>query len=472
MKIIGRDHEKKALADYFKSERPEFVAVYGRRRVGKTFLIKESFENDFSFYFTGSANANMQDQLHNFNAALNQYGKVSYPFPKSWFEAFEQLVHLLEHSSDTKKVIFLDEVPWMDTPRSKFIPALEYFWNSWASSRPDILLIVCGSATSWMMNNLIQNKGGLYNRITRRMFIEPFTLNECERYFHENNIVMSRYQIAEYYMILGGIPYYLNLIDKKLSLAQNIDKLCFSKNGELTDELDRLYASLFKYSENHIKIVEFLSRKSKGMTRDEISRNTKISDGGGLVKNLVELEQCGFIRKYHAFGKKKGYLYQLIDFYTLFYFKFMINNTFSDSQFWLKSIDSARHRSWSGYAFEQVCLTHVLQIQKKLGVSGVLTNISSWRGETSDTGAQVDLIIDRNDGVINLCEMKYSGTGLFAIDKKYSENLNRKKSVFIQKSGSRKAIHLTMVTTYGIQKNIYSDMIQSEVTLNDLFDAL
>ena len=470
MKITGRIAEQATLIEYVESDKPEFVAVYGRRRVGKTFLIKESLNDKFAFYLTGLANAGMGMQLHNFNAAIQKYGGMPYPLVNTWFDAFGQLTHLLEHSSRKgKKIIFLDELPWMDTHRSEFITALEHFWNGWASSRPDILLIVCGSATSWMISKLIKNHGGLHNRITRRMPVEPFTLGECEEFYRANNIVMSRYQMVESYMILGGIPYYLSLFDKSMSLAQNIDALCFSRNGALREEFASLYASLFKHSENHKKVVESLAGKTKGLTRDEIIVSTKLSDGGGLSKTLEELEQCGFIRRYNAFDKKTKYqLYQLVDFYTLFYLNFMRNKKFNDEHSWSNFIDNAQHRAWSGYAFEQLCMAHVKQLKNKLGISGVLTHTASWKSQKSDPGAQVDLLIDRNDNVINLCEMKYAGAE-FVIDKKQDENLRNKKEAFLRETKTRKTVHLTMVTTYGVKRNEYSGHIQSEIKMEDLF---
>lgn len=470
MKIVGRNVERAALAEYFASDKPEFVAVYGRRRVGKTYLIREFFANDFAFYATGLADTGMQMQLHNFNTALQKYGQVPYPLANTWFDAFEQLTHLLENSSNKgKKVIFLDELPWMDTHKSGFITALEHFWNGWASSRSDILLIVCGSATSWMINKLIKNHGGLHNRVTRRMPIKPFTLGECEEFYKNNGIVMSRHQMVESYMILGGVPYYLSLMNKGLSLAQNIDSLCFSKSGVLQDEFSSLYASLFKQSENHVKVVEALGRKTKGMTREEIIAATKLSDGGGLSKTLEELEQCGFIRRYNSLGKKvKDQLYQLVDFYTLFYINFIKGSKYDDEHFWSNSIDSAKHRAWSGYSFEQVSMSHIDQIKHKLGISGILTSIASWRSGTVTPGAQVDLLIDRNDNVVNICEMKYANTE-FAIDKKYEESLRNKREAFLTEEKSRKAVHITMVTTYGVKKNEYSGIVQSEVRMDDLF---
>ena len=469
-KIIGRIAEKAAFKAYLESKKPEFVAVYGRRRVGKTFLIRETFKNSFDFYVTGLANTGQQMQLRNFNSSLQKYGNMPYPQCKTWFDSFEQLKHLLEFSANKKKkVVFIDELPWMDTHRSDFIASLEHFWNSWASSRPDVLLIVCGSATSWMINKLIKNRGGLHNRVTHRMYLEPFTLCECEAYYKENGIVMNRYQIVESYMITGGIPYYLSLMDKGLSLSQNVDMLCFMQNGALTDEFDNLYASLYKNSENHVKVVEALGKKKKGLTRDEIVNFTKLPNGGGLTKVLEELEQCGFIRKYNSFGKKHySCLYQLVDFYTLFYLNFMKGNTYNDEHYRLNTIDSGKHRAWSGYAFEQVCMMHLKQIKNKLGISGVLTHASSWRSASSAPGAQIDLLIERNDQIINLCEVKFSNAE-FRIDKKYEENLRNKRDAFIRETKTRKAVHLTMITTYGVKQNEYSDMIQSEVKMEDLF---
>jgi len=469
MEIIGRLNEQHSLQQYVESDKPEFVAVYGRRRVGKTFLIKEYFNKTFSFYISGLANATKAEQLENFNAVLTAYGKTPYSRAKNWTEAFRQLIHLLEHSRKKgKKVIFIDELSWFDTPRSGFITGLEYFWNSWASSRPDILLIVCGSATSWIINKLLKNRGGLHNRVTRRMLIEPFNLSECEAFFQHKKIALNKKSIVESYMIFGGIPFYINMFEKGLSLAQNVDKLCFSQTGGLYDEFSILYSSLFKHSEKHEFIVKTLAKKKMGMTREEIINETKLQ-GGGLTAILEELEQCGFIRSYNAYEKRtKERLYQLIDFYSLFYLNFMKNNRQSDNHFWTTLIGNAKHRAWSGYAFEQVCMQHTAQIRHKLGISGVVTYSSAWRSKKSEPAAQIDLLIDRNDGIINLCEMKYSENE-FIIDKKQDENLRNKKATFINETQTRKAVHFTMITTHGVKHNEYWNNIQSEVTMNNLF---
>jgi len=468
--IIGRKREQYLLNQYVESEKPEFIAVFGRRRVGKTFLIKEYFNYKFAFYFSGVENTDKLQQLENFNTALRKYGNEYYPTADSWFRAFEQLIQMLEKTKKTgKRVIFIDELPWLDTPRSGFIQALEYFWNTYASEKSDIMLIVCGSATSWMLNKLIKNRGGLHNRVTRQIFIEPFTLKECEEFLKQKKIILNRHQIIESYMIIGGIPYYLEQFEKSFSLPQNIDNLFFKSKGILRFEFERLFSSLFKRSERYIQIIEILAKKRQGLIRDEIVTASGFSDGGTLTKILEELEQCGFIRSYYAYGKlTKERLYQLVDFYSLFYLNFIKNNRHKDENYWTNLIDNAKHRAWSGYAFEQVCMQHIKQIRHKLGISGVVTYTASWRSKKSEPAAQIDLVIERNDKVINLCEIKYANEE-FTIDKNLDDNLRHKRGAFKYETKTRKAVHQTMITTYGIKHNMYWNNIQSEVVANDLF---
>ena len=358
----------------------------------------------------------------------------------------------------------------MDTPKSNFVSALEHFWNSWASARSDIKLIVCGSATSWMIEKLINNQGGLHNRLTHRMPIEPFTLQECKQYFDAKGFNYSNREIAECYMIMGGVPFYLKQMQKGFSVAQNIDSLFFEVGCALDGEFDNLYRALFKYSENYIRIVEALSSKGKGLTRQEIIQQTKLPNNGGLTTMLKELESCGFIRQYEPFAKqKKDTLFQLTDFFTLFYFRFIQKNRYRDEHFWTNSLGSGTHRSWSGYAFEMLCLAHIAQIKKALGISGVQSLTSSWRSTISEEGAQIDLVIDRKDQTVNLCEMKYAQKE-FVIDKKYDEVLRHKTAAFQEETQTRKSLQLTFVTTYGVKQNSYSGHIQKEVLLEDLFE--
>ena len=419
---------------------------------------------------TGIANATLEEQLDNFNTAFNaQHPKLS-TVSETWLEAFEQIKKCIAKSRKKKKVIFIDELPWFDTPKSNFIRALEHFWNSWASARTDIVLIVCGSAASWMINKLINNRGGLHNRVTQRMRIEPFTLQECKEYSKSRKMNLDHYHIIQLYMVLGGIPFYWDEVEKALSATQNVNKICFSKNGLLRTEFQNIFKSLFNKAEKHELIVATLAKKTKGFTRKEIIEDSKISDGGGLSTILNELEESGFIRKYIPFNKKsRDSLYQLIDFYSLFYMNFIQNHQLTDKDFWLKAIDNPKHRAWSGYAYEQVCLYHLDQIKKALGISGIITNTSSWRSKNLENGVQIDLVIDRRDQAINLCEMKFS-INKFEIDKKCDEDLRNKVGTFCTETKTRKSVFMTMITTFGLQNNQYSGNVQQDLNMDILFD--
>lgn len=470
MRIVGREKERKALKQYFESGQPEFLAVYGRRRIGKTFLIREHFNGTFDFYMTGLANGCKEEQLEAWNAAIGKSFGGRAGNAESWLDAFAELRNRLEKKSKSKrKVIFLDEIPWMDTPKSGFLTALEHFWNGWASGRTDIFLIVCGSATSWVVNNLLKNKGGLHNRVTRRMRLLPFTLNEVEQYLDEKEINLGRYRICEAYMIFGGVPYYYSLLGKGLSLPQNVDALCFDDDGMLRGEFEEIYSTLFKNSEKYIKIVSALSSKAKGLTRGEIIRTSKVPSGGGLTRILEELELCGFIRTYPSFSLDENLcLYQLTDPFSLFHLRFIRGRKPKNPKFWTSNLESPSLSAWKGYAFEQVCLFHCEQIKQALGIAAIGTEVSSWRSRTVKPDAQIDLLIDRKDGIINLCEMKYSKAE-YAISAKEETALRSKVAVFEAQTCTKKAVHLTMVTTYGVTQNSHSGIVQAEVKLDGLF---
>lgn len=471
--IIGRTEYLKTLQDLYLSEKSEFVAVYGRRRVGKTFLIRTAFEDRFTFQVTGLSKTSMTQQIINFNLALRKLvPEYDDTVAKDWFLAFQQLIAFLESQGEEKKIVFIDELPWFDTPKSGFIPALEHFWNSWAAARTDILLIVCGSAASWMVNKLINNRGGFHNRVTKRMKIIPFTLHECEQFLKIKNVQLDRYQIIQLYMVLGGIPFYWDEVKPGKSAAQNIEDICFSENGILRNEFKNLYKSLFNKHERHSAIVNALAKKSMGLTRDEIIAETGLPNAGSTSRLLDELEESGFILKYHSPGKKtRNSIYQLVDFYSLFYLKFIKDTQGRDTNQWINLIDSPRQRAWSGYAFEQVCISHLPQIKKALGISGIHSTSYAWRSSTVKDGAQVDLIIDRRDQVINLCEMKFSINN-FAIDSKYAEELRNKIGVFTAETKTRKSVFITMVTTYGLQVNSNSvGLVQNDIKMDALFET-
>lgn len=474
--LIGRDKEKQILQNALTEEYSQFVAVYGRRRVGKTFLIRESYDYKFTFQFTGAANTSSRKQLARFRMALKEHGLTDMPKVfANWMTALSELKRYINLQPEGKKIIFLDELPWMDAPRSGFLSELESFWNGWASARKDIVFVVCGSATSWMVKKIIKNKGGLHNRLTHRIALKPFSLRLCEELVQSRGIEMTRKQILNGYMIFGGVPYYWSLLQKGYSLTQEIDRLIFTNDGDMYDEFSMLYASLFKKPEPYIKIISLLAGKKEGMTRIELIDKGGLEDNGALSKILDDLEWCGFIRGYTVIGKQvKDEIFQLIDHYTLFYYEF-IHGKRHGKNFWQAMEGKPQYNNWCGRAFERVCLWHTDQIKQKIGISGVLTNEYAWRhvpknqsAEPKSEGVQIDLLLDRSDGIIDLCEIKYS-SDKYSITEAYHEKLNRRKAVFAEVTKTRKALHTVLITTYGLANNAYVGDIQNEIQLDDLF---
>lgn len=472
--IIGRNKEQRLLLSLLESNKSEFAAVYGRRRVGKTYLVRETFNYNFAFQHTGIQDATMKEQLEEFHHSLLIAGLKKSKKPRNWSQAFFMLGQLLATMQEGKKVVFIDELPWMDTPCSKFVTSLDHFWNGWAATRKDIVLVVCGSATSWIISNIVMNYGGLHNRLTRQIHIDPFTLNECELFTQAKHLGMNRRNILETYMVLGGIPFYWDFLQKELSWAQNIDHLFFQRNGEMRHEFNALYASLFRRPQAYIDVVTALGTKKVGMTRSEIIEAIGTDNGGGLTKVLNELEECDFIRSYTSIGKtKKETLYQLIDNFTLFHFKFLADSSINDEHYWSSILNKPVYNAWSGLAFERVCLHHISQIKQALGISGIISNVLSWAyrpKSKKEKGVQIDLILDRSDGVINLCEMKFA-KDKFEITANDDKELRRKASIFENKTATRKAVTTVMITSYGLVRNEWANAIQCQATMDDLFKA-
>ena len=466
--IIGRAEEKKLLNKLLDSKKSEFIAVYGRRRVGKTFLIREFLDEKIVFQASGLANSGTNEQLKSFFQSLKRYDESAEVMPNDWLDAFELLISYLSKLTVARKVVFLDELPWMDTPNSGFLSALEHFWNGWASARKDVVLIVSGSATSWMMNNLILNHGGLYGRLTHKIHLNPFTLDETDYFLKTKHINFTKYELAECYMILGGIPYYLDFLEKSLSLAQNIDRMIFNPNGQLYREFETVYSSLFRNKELYIKTVEALSKKSSGLTRNDIIKAANLKSGSALSTVLNDLENCGFIRKYSILKSQNNAIYQLSDFFTIFHFRFVVKSSFYNLQFWSNIQRTPEFYAWAGCTFEMLVMQNVEKIKQKLGIQGVQADIYAWRSKTSDPGAQIDLVIDRQDNTINLCEIKFSESE-YVITKSYDKVLRNKISAFVTETKARKSIQLTFITTYGLKRNEYSSIAQNEVLMDDLF---
>ena len=471
-KIIGRKEEIEILKSCLNSRNPEFVVVYGRRRIGKTYLIKNFFGEQFSFYATGVFGIRNKEQLSAFHESLKEYGDDEGFCPKDWFEAFGRLKKLLNKEDvnrdviSGKKIVFLDEVPWMSTSNSGFRAALDFFWNSWASTQNDLLLIVCGSATSWILNNLLYDKGGFFHRITRRIHLGPMSLKECEEFLQYKDIDIPRHQIVEYYMFFGGVPYYYSLIDRRLSLAQNVNELFFNKNGALRDEFVFLFHSLFKNPDHHIDIIRLLSESKNGLTRDELDKAMTQISGGSLDRALKELTECDFIRKYNNFTMKaKGSVYQIIDPMLLFYLEYVESGKQKE---WLTFVGSNKYYSWCGSAFEIVCLLHVDQIKQLLGIRGVNTEEFSWRSRKKAGGAQIDLLLDRRDKTITICEMKYTADP-FELTGEYSENLAHKKKILLEETKTDKAVNIVMITSLGLTDNSNRHEITDDFTEDQLF---
>ena len=470
--LIAREEERGILLDALRKDESQFIAVYGRRRVGKTYLIRETYHDSFTFQHAGFAAGKRKQQLQAFYHSLQEYGLSECKQPDNWMAAFELLKILVRRATAPRKIIFLDELSWMDTPRSDFMVALEGFWNGWVSARRDVVLIVCASATSWMIRKIIHNRGGLYNRLTGRIYLKPFTLGQCEEYLTANHMALPRVQILEGYMILGGIPYYWSYMKPGLSLSQNIDAMFFAEHAPLKEEFAYLFASLFKNPDIYIKIVSALGTKKAGMTREEISKSLKEDANGSLSEKLEDLENCGFIRSYREYGnRKKGTVFQLTDGFVLFHYRFL-ENPVNDGHYWTNQLNTPARNTWCGLAFERVCLLHVPQIKQKLGITGVLTDVCTWQcrkdPEKGLSGSQIDLLLVRADRVINLCEMKYASDE-YTVTAADDRAIRRKVSDFLTATQSRSAIHVTLCTTYGLHESPYAGRIQALITCDDLF---
>ena len=477
--IVGRQAEIAELEKLYHSDRPEFVAVYGRRRVGKTFLIKQALKGRITFQHTGvspidqdSDRGQMRMQLESFYYALLNQGLEGYKPPKTWMEAFFLLEQLLQNlDNGERQVVFIDELPWMDTPRSGFLPAFENFWNGWCSGRDNIMLIVCGSATSWILSNLSRNKGGLYGRLTSEIKLSPFTLRECAMYFRHAGIEMSQYDILQSYMVFGGIPYYISYFQKGLSFEQNVDNILFGSKPRLRDEFNRLFAAIFSHPDDSKKIVRLLATRHAGFTREEISKGTGLPLGGGLSTTLAALAESDFITGYTPYGMPKSTVfYKLMDNFCLFWLKYVEPNS-KDAGFLTDNMASDILKAWHGVAFEEVCWQHIQPIKRALGIDGVRASLSAWamRGDDSQDGAQIDMLIVRDDNVVNLCEMKFASTP-YSISKDEEMRLRHRIEALKATLSPKQTVHLTMITTYGVAYGKHSGIVQKEVRMEDLFE--
>ncbi|WP_406030159.1 ATP-binding protein [Succinivibrio sp.] len=482
--LIGRENEIKKLNELYHSEDAELIALYGRRRVGKTYLIDEVFRDRLNFRHAGlspidSEKENvkahlMKDQLTHFFRSLTMQGYKGKKTPESWLEAFYMLEDLLveKYKDNERIVVFLDEMQWLDTPKAKFMTGFEAFWNGWACHRKNLMVIVCGSSSSWILTNIINNHGGLYGRVTFEIKLKPFTLRECEQFLTSKEICMSRYDVIQAYMMVGGIPYYLRYFNKRLSLAQNINEIFFADEAPLKDEFNRMFASLFKNAEPIKQIIKAIASKNKGITRKELSEITGVTDSGEVSRQLNALIAGDFIIKYKSFGdNKRDEIYKLVDPFSYFYLTFLDKSSDNRNIDWINIEDSSRVLSWKGYAFENVCWNHIHQIKMALQIGGVSTTEALWskRGDENTRGTQIDLIIVRKDNVVHMCEIKFYNDE-FEVDKDYHLILERRKKILREQIPKRATIHNTLITTYGLRKTNYFGDFVHVVTIDQLFE--
>lgn len=470
--IIGRETEIRQLDTIARSSRAEFVALYGRRRVGKTFLVNQVFRGQFAFKMTGVIEGSLNDQFTAFADAMDDFGYEMPQRPDDWMSAFIMLKKALKKVIDQKErcIIFIDELPAMDAGNSNVAGAIGYFWNEWASLHDNIVLIICGSATSWMITNVIDSKGGLHDRLTYEMPIHPFSLREVEQYVQEHHFIWNRQMILHAYMVFGGIPYYLSLLDKDESLAQNIDRLFFSRDTKMRREFRRLFNTLYKNPNKYIDIIKALSKSRKGMTRAQLASKLKCANNGHLGDRLEDLVYCDLIRKNivrEKEVKRKDAIYQLCDFFCLFYLTF-IDRAELETSYWSHHINTPEINTWMGLAYERICMAHIESIKHALHVDGISTLNYSWRSKSSSPAVQIDIIIERADKIVNVCEVKYSQEE-YILDKEEYDNIFTRKSTFIKETGLRHTPWITIITTEGVAKGKYSEMIQSQVRLDDLF---
>jgi len=469
--IVGRKKELTLIDQYYRSGKAEFIAIYGRRRVGKTFLIRQHFKNQFAFDMTGVMEGTKSEQMTAFHTALKSYGYQGKK-NQNWIDAFFALRQLLESKIEEGKrcVIFIDELPCLDTPKAGFVNALGHFWNNWANWQSEIMLIVCGSATSWMVRNVIDNHGGLHDRITHEMHLHPFTLEETEEFFTNNGFAWSRLSIIQAYMAIGGVPYYMSLFERTDSPATGLDRLFFSGNAELKKEYRRLFSSLFKNPQPYLEIISLLAKYPKGLTREEMSTQLKTSNNGKLGDMLTDLVYCDFLHKYNVREKRiksNSAIYQLVDFYTIFYNTFA-NKNIVEEHFWTRNVNTPEINTWYGLAFERICKAHIAQIKSALGIASVSTEFYAWRINQGENVAQIDLIIDRADNTINLCEVKYC-EDLYSLDKDEYLKIQNRIKVFKEVTGTRSSIIPTMITTFGMKNGMYSDQIIAKIDMDALF---
>ena len=490
LELIGRDREQRDLRQLIDDKSPQLIGVYGRRRVGKTFLVRAVFDQpDITFIeITGQKGKPLAQQLRNFSDALTTAFRLPVPvvIPTSWREAFSLLTTLLSEQPG-KKVIFFDELPWLATKRSGMLQELDYFWNTKWSRLESLVVVLCGSAASWMLEKLINAKGGLHNRLTKIVPLKPFSLHTTEQFLTQRKIRLDRSQLLDLYFCTGGIPFYLSLLPTHSSAAKLVQQLAFEESGRLFTEFDVLLQSLFDDSEAHKVILSLLANKRYGLTRKELQSLSGLSGGGALSKPLDELSASGFIQRLVPFeGTTRNAYYQLTDEYTLFYHRWIAPlrsraGVIPDG-YWLHEFGSQAYSAWAGLTLEVVCMKHINEMLRALGISGMKVLPSTWRcvpstaeSETrKSSGAQIDIVLDRADRVINLCEIKYRRDPL-KITTNLEKKLLEKQSIFLEQTRTNRTVRNILFCSGGFREGerekLPSTAIDEILNLEALFSS-
>ena len=472
--MIGRKKEIARIKTLLASPRSEFLALTGRRRVGKTFLIDTLLKDHYCFSMTGVQNGNTQTQLVNFSVKLAEYAGYAAPqVPENWQMAFLAFKNYLKTLDQNRKwVIFIDELPWVATAKSGFVQLLAHFWNDYLSKESHFILVVCGSATSWISKKILNDPGGLHNRVTENIHLYPFTIAETRDFLRNKGLQPSNQEVAKIYMTLGGVPFYLENLRKGESFPAAIERICFSPNGILHNEYNNLFNALFTNAELHQEIAAALASQSAGMTHTELLKKMNRSQATGSYQRAIEeLMVSDFVIELSPFGKKKrGTVYQLVDEFCIFYHRFIKTNRKYSPGIWQQLAESQSYKVWAGYAFEMLCQKHIEAIKQTLGIAAVYTQIYSIQvpATAEAAGFQIDLLIDRKDDSINLCEVKFYN-GPFTITKEYYQELLIKKQRFIEYTGTKKQVFVTLISNHGLVDNAYArEVVDAEVSLEEM----
>jgi hypothetical protein len=409
--FVGRKNELRMLNDAYRSGKDELVVLYGRRRIGKSSLVKRFAEKKKAYYeFEALEGETTPGQINHFLQQLKK--QIDDPILDSvrfanWEQVFTYLTEkVINRKSKVKKILFLDELPWMAAGRIRLVSLLKYYWdNHWKSKH--VMLILCGSVASFMVKKVLHSNA-LYGRTTIEILLKGFSPEEAARLLSKKR---SREETLNYQLVFGGVPKYLEQINTSQSFNKNMNTLCFSPHGIMLKEVERIFYSQFREPRTYLKIINLL--KNGIFSLSEISSKTKIPSGGGLKQYLKNLERAEMIRSYIPFdrsGNSKFKKYTLADEFLVFFFKYMGPNLRvikeSSSRRLFETLTQNSFDSWLGFAFERFCLKHAGLLALVMDFADDILLASPYF-KKNDERFQIDLLYQRADRVITVCEIKH-----------------------------------------------------------------